>query len=47
MYKKLSEIKDAVNKVRVDSIKKILSKLKRIIDYTLKMMQLRLKRMKR
>ena len=27
-------MKDAVNEVRVDSIKKLLSKLKRIIEYT-------------
>ena len=34
MNKKLSETKDAVNDVRVDFIKNILSKLKRIIEYT-------------
>ena len=34
MYKKLSETKYAVNEVRVDLIKKVLSKLKRIIKYT-------------
>ena len=33
MYKKLSETEGAVNEVRVDSIKKVLSKLQRIIDY--------------
>ena len=33
MYQKLSETKDAVNEVRVDLIKKVLTKLKRIIDY--------------
>ena len=33
MYKKLSETEGAVNKVRVDSIKKVLSKLQRTIDY--------------
>ena len=33
MYKKLSETKGAVNEVRVDSIKKVLSILQRIIDY--------------
>ena len=33
MYKKLSETKGAVNEVRVDSIKKVLSTLQRIIDY--------------
>ena len=33
MYKKLSETKGAVIEVRVDSIKKVLSKLKRIIEY--------------
>ena len=32
-YKKLSKTKVAVNEVRVDFIKKILSKLQRIIDY--------------
>ena len=34
MYKKLSEAKGAVNEFQVESIKKILSKLQRIIDYT-------------
>ena len=34
MYKKLSETKYVVNEVRVDLIKKVLSKLKRIIKYT-------------
>ena len=34
MYTNLSETKDEVNEVRVDSIKEILSKLQRIIDYT-------------
>ena len=34
LYKKLSETKGAVNEVRVDSIKNVLSKLQRIIDYT-------------
>ena len=34
MCKKLSEKKDAVNDFWVDSIKKLLSKLQRIIDYT-------------
>ena len=34
MYKKLSKKKDTVNQVRVDSMKKVLSKLQRIIDYT-------------
>ena len=33
MYKKLSETKGAVIEVRVDSIKKVLSKLKTIIEY--------------
>ena len=33
MYKKLSETKGAVNELRVDSIKRILSKLQRTIDY--------------
>ena len=33
MYKKLSETEGAVNEVRVDSIKKVLSKLRRTIDY--------------
>ena len=36
MYKKLSEIEDAVNNFQVDSIKKILSKLQRIVVYVLK-----------
>ena len=34
MYKKLSETKGAVNKFRVESIKKVLRKLQRINDYT-------------
>ena len=34
MYKKLSNIKGAVNEVWVDSIKEVLSKLQRIIGYT-------------
>ena len=34
MYTNLSETKDKVNEVRVDSIKEILSKLQRIIDHT-------------
>ena len=33
IYKKLSETKGAVNEVQVDSIKKVLGKLQRIIDY--------------
>ena len=33
MYKKLSETKGVLNEVWVDSIKKVLSKLKRIIEY--------------
>ena len=33
MHKKLSETKDEVNEVRVDSIKEVLSKLQRIIYY--------------
>ena len=36
IYTKLSETKDEVNEVRVDSIKKVLSKLRWIIDYTRK-----------
>ena len=36
MHKKLSETKEEVNEVRVDSIKEVLSKLQRIIDYTSK-----------
>ena len=36
MHKKLSETKDEVKEVRVDSIKEVLSKLQRIIDYTSK-----------
>ena len=31
--KKLSEIEGAVNKIRVNSTKNVLSKLKRIVDY--------------
>ena len=34
MYKKLSEAKGAVNEFQVESIKKVLSKLQRIIDHT-------------
>ena len=34
MYKKLSETKDAVNELRVESIKKVLGKLQRINDYS-------------
>ena len=34
MHTNLRETKDEVNVVRVDSIKEILSKLQRIIDYT-------------
>ena len=34
MYRKLSKTKAAVNEFWVDSIKGVLSKLKRIIDYT-------------
>ena len=34
MYKKLSETKEAVNEVQVNYIKKILSKLKKVIEYT-------------
>ena len=33
VYKKLSKAKGAVNKFQVDSIEKVLSKLKRIIEY--------------
>ena len=33
MYKKLSEIEGRVKKVRVDSIKKVLSKLQRVVYY--------------
>ena len=33
MYKKLSEIEGAVNKIRVDSIKKVLNELQRIVYY--------------
>ena len=33
MYKKLSETEGAVNKVRVDSTKKVLNGLQRIVDY--------------
>ena len=35
MYKKLSETENTeINKTRADLIKKVLTKLKRIIDYT-------------
>ena len=34
MSKKLSKTKGAVNEVRVNSIKNVLSKLKRITEYT-------------
>ena len=47
MYKKFSQTKDAVNKVRVDSIKDILSKFKESLIIHLKIMHLRLKRMKK
>ena len=48
MYKKLSETGNTeINKTRVDVIKKVLTKLKRILENSSKMMQLRLKRMKR
>ena len=33
MYKQFSDRKGAVNEFRVDSVKKVLSKLQRIIDY--------------
>ena len=33
MYKKLNETEGTVNKVRVDSSKKVLSKLQRIVHY--------------
>ena len=33
MYKKLSKTEDAMNEIRVDSIKEVLSKLQWIIDY--------------
>ena len=33
MYKKLSKIEGPANKVRIDSIKKVLSKLQRNVDY--------------
>ena len=36
MYKKLSKTEGTVNEVRVDSIKKVISKLQRIIDYIAK-----------
>ena len=36
MYKKLSETEDEVNEARVDSIKKVFSKLKRIIEHAAK-----------
>ena len=34
MYKKLIETNDVVNEVRINSFKKVLSKLKRIAEYT-------------
>ena len=43
MYKKLTETENVVNEVREESMKKLLSKLKRIIEYA----HIRLKRMKR
>ena len=33
MYKKLSETEGTVIKIRIDSIKKVLSKLQRTVDY--------------
>ena len=36
IYKKLRETEGAVNKVRIDSTKKVLSKLQRIVDYVSK-----------
>ena len=48
MYKKLSKVKNVeINKTRVDLIKKVLTKLKKSIKIYLKIMQLRLKRMKK
>ena len=48
MYKKLSETENTeINKARADLIKKVLTKLKRIIENHLKVMQLKLKRIKR
>ena len=47
IYKKLSETKDTVNKVRVDSIKEVLSNYKESLIIHLMIMHLRLKRMKR
>ena len=48
MYKILSKAENAeINKTRVDLIKKVLTKLKKSIEIYLKIMQLRLKRMKK
>ena len=48
MYKKLTETENTeINKARADLIKKVLTKLKRIIENHLKVMQLKLKRIKR
>ena len=48
MYKKLSKTENTeINKTRADLIKKVLTKLKRIIENHLKVMQLKLKRIKR
>ena len=47
MYKKLSETKDAVNEVWVDSIKEYSVNYKELLATHLKIMHLRLKRMKR
>ena len=48
MYKKLSQTENTeINKTRVDLIKMVLTKLKKSLKINLKMMQLRLRRMKR
>ena len=47
IYKNLSETEGAVNKVRVDSIEKILSNYKESLIMCRKIMHLRFKRMKR
>ena len=48
MYKKLSQTGNTeINKTQVDLIKMVLTKLKKSLKINLKMMQLRLRRMKR
>ena len=48
MYKKLSQTGNTeINKTRVDLIKMVLTKLKKSLKINLKMIQLRLRRIKR